>query len=390
MMQKKEIKQQKKINHIYFDKFLFVLLIVIFIFSSIIVKANGWLDFALARFDDLPKYLSEKLSKPGKYSIKIESLKNTFPIITGNNITYNSINNVSSLSFKIKEISVNLDYSNPELGTHSFKISNANLFFKKRKNIIKSNCIQMDGQYGQQKLHIASSTWKLFGGRAYINGLIDTKEKPPRYNIYTELFSVRLKNILSHTKNKGSFTGDIFGTISVNNNSENPSLLLGYANLSVYNGTYYQPKLVDKINHAFHKIGLQSKLKNIAETIASNTFFFNGDFLIYGNSYLTDNAIFITPWGRIKFSGRIGPKSSVNGVVVVYYKHYSSFSLKINGSNSKNINYKISDSDKTHLVSIMFREASKGTERQIKKEGHRFNKDIKKIGKKSKRFFNKI
>lgn len=395
-MNRKEIKQQKELKHIYFDKNIIVLLLVFFIFSSIILLANGWPSFPFAQTQDLPKYLSEKLSRPGKYSIKIENVISSFPIIIGNNITYTSLKSVASLSFKIKELKVNPDYSNYELGTHSFKITNGKFLFRRPKFFLYSNKLAMDGLYSQKQVYISSSTWELFGGRAYIAGHIDTKAKPSRYNLYAELFAVRLEDILSQrkNKNKGSFTGDISGMIKVNNYSENPSFLLGTAYLSIYNGTYNQPKLVDKINNAFHRIGLQSKLKDVAGTIASSSYIFKGEFLINGNTYLTDNAVFKTPWGMVKYKGRIGPKSAINGIFVIYFKHYSSFAIRINGSNSKNLNYKISDGDKAHLASILLREASKGTEKQIKNEGRRTNRrinnGINKLGKGAKRFFEKL
>ncbi len=393
-MKNNEIKQQKQINNTSLGKSLFVLLFVFFVFSSIILQAANWLNFPLTQTQDLPKYLSEKLSRPGKYSIKIENIISSFPVLIGNNITYTSLKGVASLSFKINELIVNPDYSNYEIGTHSFKVNNGKLLFRRPRFLLYGSDIEMEGQYSQKQVYIASSTWKLFGGNAFISGHIDTKAKPARYNLYSELYSVKLEDIISHSKNKGSFTGDISGMIKVNNNSEDPSLLLGTAHLSIFNGTYNQPKLVDKINNAFHKIGLQSKLKDLAGTIASSPFVFKGDFLINGKIYLTDNAVFKTPWGTIKFTGRIGPKSALNGILVVFIKNYYSFAIRINGDNSKNLNYKISEGDKTRLVSILLREASKGTEKQIKKDGRKTNRkinnSINKLGKETKRFFKKL
>ena len=389
-----EIEQQKELKHICLNKTFFVLLLVLFVFPSIILLADGWGNFNLAQINDLPKYLSEKLSRPGKYSIKIESVINSFPTVIGNNITYNSLSGVSSLSFKIKDLTVNPDYSSFELGTHSFNISKGRLFLRRRKFILNSECTGMGGQYCKKQVYIASSSWNLYGGKAFINGYIDTKARPSRYNLGAELFAVRLEDILSNTKNRGLFTGDISGIIKVSNESDDPSFVFGTAYLSVFNGTYNQPKLVDKINNAFHKIGLQSTLKDVAETIASSSFIFRGDFLINGKSYLTENAVFKTPWGTVKFFGRIGPKSALNGVLVVYFKHYSSFTIRINGSNTNNLNYKITDSDKARLATIILREASKETEKQLKSDGRRTNRKInhgiKNLGKETKKLFNKL
>ena len=393
-MNKNKIKQQKELKNIYFDKNILFLLIVVFIFSTIILKAGGWSDFSFGKIDDLPKYLSEKLSRPGKYLIKIESIKNSFPNIIGNNITYTSLKGVASLGFKINELTVNPDYSNFELGTHSFRISNGRLLFRRRKFLLKSHDIEMEGQYCQKQIYIASSTWKMFGGNACINGCVDTKAKPSRYNLCAELFAVKLEDILANTKNKGSFTGNVSGLIKVSNESDDPSFVFGTAYLSVFNGTYNQPKLVDKINNAFHKIGLQSILKDVAETIASSPFLFRGDFLINGKSYLTENAVFKTAWGTVKYIGRIGPKSALNGILVVYFKHYASFSIRINGSNTNNLNYKITDADKARLASIILREASKETEKQIKHDGRKTNRRIndgfKNLGKETKKFLKNL
>ena len=393
-MSKNKIKQQKELKHICFDKNILVLLVVIFVFSSIILKAEGWLDFSLGRIDDLPKHLSEKLSRPGKYLIKIESIRNSYPSIIGNNITYKSLKGVASLSFKIDELTVNPDYSSFEVGTHSFRISNGRLYFRRRKFLLNSHNIGMEGQYSQKQIYIATSTWKMFGGNACINGCVDTKAKPSRYNLCAELYALRLEDILANTKNKGSFTGKVSGLIKVSNESEDPSFVFGTAYLSVFDGTYNQPKLVDKINNAFHKIGLQSSLKDVAETIASSPFLFRGDFLINGKSYLTENAVFKTPWGTVKYIGRIGPKSALNGILIVYFKNYSSFTIRINGSNTSNLNYKITDADKARLASIILREASKETEKQIKHDGRKTNRKLNdgfnKIGKKTKRFLEKL
>ena len=377
-MKNNEIKQQNELKRNCFVSNNYAFMLVIFVFSSIILLAGGWPTFPFAQTQDLPKYLSEKLSRPGKYTIKIESITNSFPNIIGKNIIYTSLKRVSSLTFKIKELTVNPDYSNFEIGTHSFNISNVRLLLRRRKFLLKTECSGLVGQYCKKQVYIASSTWNLYGGKAFINGHIDTAAKPSRYNLSAEFFSFKLENILSNTRNSGSFTGNVSGMIKVNNNGENPSFLLGNAHLAVYDGSYNKPELVDKINNAFHKIGLQSKLKDVAETIASSPFVFNGEFLINGKTYLTENAVFYTPWGTIKYIGRIGPKSALNGILVVYFKHYSSFTIRINGTDSKNLNYKISDGDRTRLASIILREASKGTEKQLKNDGRKTNKKINK------------
>ena len=110
--------------------------------------------------------------------------------------------------------------------------------------------------------------------------------------------------------------------------------------------------------------------------------------------YLTENAFFKTPWGTVKFFGRIGPKSAIDGVLVVYFKNYASFTVKINGSNSKNMNYRISENDKARLVTILLREASKETEKQIKKDGRRTNRKInngiKNLGNETRKLFKNL
>ncbi|MBQ2593311.1 MAG: hypothetical protein II567_08555, partial [Candidatus Riflebacteria bacterium] len=82
------------------------------------------------------------------------------------------------------------------------------------------------------------------------------------------------------------------------------------------------------------------------------------------------------PWSYIRFSGVIGPKSALNGTFRIKYKDYSDFTIKVNGEDRKHMSYKISDGDKARLASIFIRELSKGTEKQIRQEGHRTNRRL--------------
>ena len=68
----------------------------------IVVADGGWAYYKLTKTNDLAIYLSNKLSKPNRYKINIESFKNTLPIITANNFSYNKISDISSLSVNIK------------------------------------------------------------------------------------------------------------------------------------------------------------------------------------------------------------------------------------------------------------------------------------------------
>ena len=393
-MKTNEVEQKQRIKYSLSEKLLFVFVLFLFVLTSSLLLGSGWLYYSLTQTDDLPKYLSNKLSRPNKYRIKIESIKNTLPIVTANNITYNSLNKVSSLSFNINELTIYPDYLNFATGTHSFQISSGTLHFRRSKLLINSNNIEAFGKYCNKTTYIASSSWDLFGGKARISGQIDSNVKPAEYDLYAELYHVRLQNILANSKNKGSFTGEIFGSIKLNNKTKDRSSPFGTATLSIYDGTYYKPELAEKINNALHKIGMQSKLKDLGETVASSSFILKGDFLIDGKIYVTENAVIRTPWCRIKFSGIIGPKSAINGTFVINFKHYSSFNIKVYGPDSKNLNYKISDKDKAQLASIVFREASKGTEQQIKNEGHRtnrrFNRGLDRIGREAKKLWKKL
>lgn len=393
-MENNEVEKQKVIKYTFLEKLVFVFILIFFVFTSSLLLGSGWLYYTLTQTDNLPKYLSEKLSRPGKYTIKIESIKNTLPILTANNINYNSLSKVSSLSFNINELIVYPDYLNFATGTHSFQISSGKMLFRRSRTVIYSDNFELFGKYKNKHINIASSTWNLFGGKAYITGNINTNIKPATYDLYAELYRVRLQDILANSKNKGSFTGELFGNIRLNNESKEHSSPFGTAYLSIYNGTYYKPELVDKINNALHKIGMQSIFKDFAETVASNSFILKGNFLIDGKTYVTENAVIHTPWSKIRFSGVIGPKSAINGILTINFKHYSSFDIRVYGTNSKNLNYKISDKDKAQLASIFLREASKGTGKQIKKEGHRTNRNINsginKLGKNIKRFWEKL
>ena len=72
-MKNNEIKQQNELKRNCFVSNNYAFMLVIFVFSSIILLAGGWPTFPFAQTQDLPKYLSEKLSRPGKYTIKIEN-----------------------------------------------------------------------------------------------------------------------------------------------------------------------------------------------------------------------------------------------------------------------------------------------------------------------------
>ena len=393
-MEETEEKKQDTIKHISFEKVLFALVIVFFVFSLSLFLAGGWLYYTLTQTNDLPIYLSKKLSKPDKFTINIDSLKNTFPIITANNVRYDSLSKVSSLSFNLNELTIFPDYLSPKTGTHSFQISSGTMLFQKPKLLMNCDNIDLFGKYCNKQIYIASSTWNLYGGKIYLTGHIDTGKKPSTYELCGELSKIKLQDILARTKNKRTFTGEISGSISLNNINHNTTPPFGKAALSIFNGTYNKPELATKINSALHKIGLQSSFKDLADTVASSTFVLKGDFLIDGKKYATENAVIITSWSTIKFSGIIGPKSALNGTFIINYKNYSSFTIKVNGTNSKNLNYKISDSDKAHLTSIIFREISKGTEKRIKREGKRtnlrFNTKRNHISKRVKRFWNKL
>lgn len=360
----------------------------------IVAAGGGWAYYKLTKTNDLAIYLSNKLSKPNRYKINIESFKNTLPIITANNFSYNKISDISSLSVNVKELTIFPDYLNPKVGIHSFLLSDASMYLLNRKFMMNSDNIQLFGKYNQKDIFIASSTWKVFGGKIYLSGHIDTKNRPATYELNADLVYVRLQDILAGTKNKGIYTGDIYGKLDLKNSIEDKSYLTGKTSLSIVNGTYYKPELIEKINTALHKIGLKNTLNDLAVTVASSSFSLNGDFTIKGKSYETNNATLRTPWSLVRFSGVIGPKSALNGTFIIRYKNYSTFTLKVSGEDSKNLNYKISDNDKARLASIFIREVSKGTEKQIKKEGHRTNKNINtginKLGKNIKRFWEKL
>ncbi len=352
----------------------------------------GYAYYKLTQTNDLAIYISKKLSRPNKYTLEIEELKNTFPLITATNVGYKKQSNISSFSVDVNELIIYPDYLNPKIGTHSFQIINGSMYLKKPKFLMNSENIQLFGKYNSNHIYIASSTWQTFGGKIYLSGHIDCTKKPSPYEIDADLVYVRLEDILKGTKNKGLYTGNVYGKLELQSSA--PREVNGLARLSITNGTYNKPELVVKINNALHKIGLHSTLKDLAETVASNSFSLNGDFKIINQAYETNNAIIRTPWSFVKFSGTIGPKTALNGTFVIKYKDYSDFTIKVKGKNSKNMDYTISDSDKARLVSIIFREISKGTELRIKKEGKRsnkkFNSSVNEIGKKVKKFFNKF
>ena len=382
--------QKNKISCL--GKIFILLFLCCFIIVLSIILIVGYIYYELTQTNDLPIYLSKKLSRPNKYSIDIEQIKNTLPLLTATNISYKKLSNISTFTLNVNELTVFPDYLNPKIGTHSFLLSNASIYLNKPEFLMNSDNIQLFGKYNSNHVYIASSTWQIFGGKIYLTGHIDFNKKPAPYDIDADLVFLRLEEILAGTKNKGFYTGNVYGKLELQSSA--PHKLDGSAHLSVTNGTYYKPDLVNKINTALHKIGLKSTLKNLAETVASNSFSLNGDFKIKDKAYETNNAVIRTPWSFIRFSGTIGPNSALNGTFIIKYKDYSSFTVKISGTNSKNKSYKISDSDKARLATIIVREISKGTEKKIKKEGrrsnHRLNTGVNKIGDKIKKFWEKL
>ncbi len=366
---------------------LFVLLVILLS----IFGCCGYVYYKLTKTNEFAEYLSHKLSKSNKYSITIESFKNTLPIITANNVNYNKISDVSTLTVDVKELNIYPDYISPKTGTHTFSLNDAKMFLKSSKFLMDSKKIQLFGHYSNKNIHIASSTWDVFGGKIYLKGDVNCNQRPSSYDIDADLIYVRLEEILAGTKNKGLYTGNVYGKLKLKNYTREKNSIEGNASLSITNGTYYKPELVLRINKLLRKIGMKSTLKNFAENIGSSSFSLNGDFEIKDKAYKTENAELRTPWSFIKFSGTIGPKSALNGTFIVKIKDYSDFKIKVIGSDNKNLTYKISDSDKAKLASIFIREVSKGTEKQIKNEGRKtnkhFNRSIDKIGNKFKSLF---
>ncbi|MBQ3644459.1 MAG: hypothetical protein II961_07680 [Candidatus Riflebacteria bacterium] len=241
---------------------------------------------------------------------------------------------------------------------------------------MNANPIELSGKYNQKHIYIASSTWNVFGGKIYLSGHIDTSIRPSPYEINADLIYVRLQDILEGTKNKGLYTGDVYGKLNLQSSAGKKSPIYGKASLSITNGSYHKPELIIRINSALRKIGLHNTLRDLPERVGSSTFSLNGDFRLIENAYETKNTIIKTPWSLIRFSGLIGPKSALNGTFIIKYKNYSDFTIKVNGKDSKHMSYKVSDSDKARLASIFMRELSKGTGKQIKQEGHRTNRRV--------------
>ena len=358
-----------------------------------LIALIGWGYYELKYTNDLAVYASKKLSRPNKYSIEIESFKDTFPLITGNNVSYRKISNVSTLTINVNELTIYPDYINPKNGTQSFIFSNASMFLQSEKFLMNAKPIELSGKYNQKHIYIASSTWNVFGGKIYLSGHIDTSIRPSPYEINADLIYVRLQDILEGTKNKGLYTGDVYGKLNLQSSAGKKSPIYGKASLSITNGSYHKPELIIRINSALRKIGLHNTLRDLPERVGSSTFSLNGDFNLIENAYETKNTIIKTPWSLIRFSGLIGPKSALNGTFIIKYKDYSDFTIKVNGKDSKHMSYKVSDSDKARLASIFMRELSKGTGKQIKQEGHRTNRRVNNgldsLGRSLRKWFNK-
>ncbi len=357
-------------------KIFFIFLTICFLLFFGLLALIGWGYYKLNYTNDLAVYASKKLSRPNKYSIEIGSFKNTLPIITADNVIYKKISDVSTLTISVEELVTYPDYLNIKNGIHSFQFNNASMFLQNPKFLMDAKKIQLYGKQQAKDIEIASSTWNVFGGKIFLSGHINTAKRPSPYEIKADLIYVRLQDILEGTKNKGQYTGDIYGKLDLQSEAGKKSPIYGTASLSITNGTYYKPELIIRINSALRKIGLHNTLKDLAESVASSTFSLNGDFKLIGNAYETNNAELRTPWSYIRFSGVIGPKSALNGTFRIKYKDYSDFTIKVNGEDRKHMSYKISDGDKARLASIFIRELSKGTEKQIRQEGHRTNRRL--------------
>ena len=354
---------------------LFCLLLAIIVFIA--VAATGWGYYELTQTNDLAVYASKKLSRAGRYELNIEHFKNTLPLITAEGLSYKKISDVSTFTVNAKELTIYPDYSALRIGTHSFLLNGATLYLKNRNFMVDSRNITLSGKYNPEnrQVVIASSTFDAFRGKLFISGNIDTTKRPNAYDLTSKLIYVRLEDILEGTKHKGLFTGDVYGDLRLfTHGGQRKEPLNGEASLTVTNGTYSKPELFEKVCNALHKVGLRSKLEGFASDIASGPFSLNGDFIIENNSYKTDNCFINLKFGKIRFSGVIGPKSALNGTFIVNIKDYSSFEVKANGPDNKHMKYEISDSDKARIASIILREAGKSAEASIKAEGKRFNR----------------
>lgn len=374
-------------------KIFLTFLSLFFVLFLCLIALIGWGYYELKYTNDLAVYVSKKLSRPNKYSIEIQSFKDTFPLITGNNVSYRKISNVSTLTINVNELTIYPDYIDPKNGTQSFIFSNASMFLQSEKFLMNAKPIELSGKYNQKHIYIASSTWNVFGGKIYLSGHIDTSIRPSPYEISADLIYVRLQDILEGTKNKGLYTGDIYGKLNLQSSTGKKSPIYGKASLSITNGSYHKPELIIRINSALRKIGLHNTLRDLPERVGSSTFSLNGDFNLIENAYETKNTIIKTPWSLIRFSGLIGPKSALNGTFIIKYKDYSDFTIKVNGKDSKHMSYRVSDSDKARIASIFMRELSKGTGKQIKQEGHRANRRVNNgldsLGRSLRKWFNK-
>lgn len=328
----------------------------------------------LSETNDLAVYLSQKLSKPNKYSFTINSFKNSLPLIIAENIVYEKISNVSSLSIKVGELTIYADYLNPKIGTHSFSLSKSSIFIRNPNFLMDCPKLELFGKYKQKQINIASSTFEVFGGKIYLSGNIDTREKPSPYNINAELAELKLQEVLAGTKNKGAFTGNIQGKLDLNSSGGKKSPLNGSANIYISEGTYYKPELIDRVNAALEKIGMKNRLKKYAEMVGSGSFILRGNFKIKGKNYETPNTLISLNSVTINFSGNISSKSGINGTFRVKVKNYSDFCVKVKSEGKNDIDYEISTSDKARIAAIIFRETGKNTEKNIKKEGRKFNK----------------
>ena len=348
------------------------------IFVVILLNGFNWQDFnPFENPAKLAEILSEKLSKPGEYSVQIERINKTFPEFVANHISFNKASDTEFMLATIGELTLIPDFNNTEIGTHSFVLKNGSLLFRNDKFMFDSPNFQLSGNFQQQQIYVASSSFDAFGGRIELIGHADISKAPYSCELDANLIFLKLEDVLKGTQNQGMMTGRIYSRLKLRGATDKKSPIYGNANVVLADATYNNPEFIKRVNDGLHSIGIRSSLHEIIDDFEKHQFSLFADFDINDKVYTTNNMVAYFEHSKVTYAGSFGPGSDINGTLHVKFKDYSTFEIKVSGSKS-NLNYDISSSDKAQIASIVLREIGKDTEQSIKAEGKRFNMKTKK------------
>ena len=173
-----------------FKAFIYLGIFIVVIIAGVI----GWAYYELEHTNDLEKFASKKLSRPGKYDITIKNFQQLLPTLVADNVEYVHHRRNSSFTIDVSKLTIVPDLTTaPKIGTHTFTFQNASMYFKRPNFFFDCKDLQLEGKYSQKHVYIATSTWDVFRGKIFLSGHIDTNLKPSPYEITATLRKVKLE-----------------------------------------------------------------------------------------------------------------------------------------------------------------------------------------------------